>query len=261
MGNEVTGLGGSNGSTRPQATRRMASSGGFRDSSHFGVDGRIELSTSFYVSAAVVVAVALVIRWRGRKLLRALIHPLAERGRLSFFEAYPIGPEDTVFLGDSITAGGQWEEIAPGTRIRNRGIGGDQTDDLLKRLEHITKGRPRKLFVLIGTNDLASGVPQDEIVRNLESILDHVRDESPETRVHLHELFPRKAAYRERILSLNAEIARLAEARGLDLIPVFSRFADQGGAIRPELSYDNLHLSGLGYQEWQSALAEHLHDS
>ena len=52
------------------ATARMASSGSSRNSSHFGLGGRIELSTSFYLSAAAVVAVALVIRWRGRKLLR-----------------------------------------------------------------------------------------------------------------------------------------------------------------------------------------------
>ena len=220
----------------------------------------IELSTSFYVTSALVVATALVIRWRGMKLLRALIHPLVERGRLSFFAAYPIGPDDIVLLGDSITAGGQWEEIARGARIRNRGIGGDQTHDLLKRLEQITKGHPRKLFILIGTNDVANGVSQDEIVRNLESILDRVRDESPDTRVHLQELLPRKAAYRERILSLNAEIARLADERGIALIRVFSRFADDRGAIRPELTYDNLHLSGLGYQEWERALAEHLAD-
>ena len=54
------------------------------------------------------------------------------------------------------------------------------------------------------------------------------------------------------------EISRLAAERGLALVPVFSRFADERGAIRGELSYDNLHLSGRGYREWQSALAEHL---
>ena len=87
-----------------------------------------------------------------------------------------------------------------------------------------------------------------------------MRDESPGTRVHLHEVLPRKATYRERILSLNAEIARLAGERGLALVRVFSRFADERGAIRPELTYDNLHLSGSGYEEWQRALVEHLGD-
>lgn len=218
------------------------------------------MSTSFYVTAAIVAAVALAFRWRGMKLLRAVVHPLVSRGRLSFFDAYPVGPDDIVLFGDSITAGGQWDEIAPGTRIRNRGIGGDRSDDLLKRLDPITKGCPHKLLIAIGTNDLSSGMSENAIVANLESILDRVRGESPETQVHLHELFPRKAAFQKRILSLNAEIARLAEERGLPFVRVFSRFADDKGAIRSELSYDNLHLSGLGYQEWQSALAEHLRE-
>ena len=60
---------------------------------------------------------------------------------------------------------------------------------------------------------------------------------------------PRKAAFQTRILWLTAEIARLSEERALPSVRVFSRFLDDKGAIRSELSYDNLHLSGLGYQE------------
>ena len=182
-----------------------------------------------------------------------------EHGRLSFFDAYPLSPEDVVLLGDSIVAGGEWAEIAPGARIRNRGIGGDQSGDLLKRLGPIAKGRPCKLFVLIGTNDLGAGVAPDRILHNLESIVDRVRDATPQTRVYLHELFPRDATYAKRIRSLNTEIRRIAEARSLPVVRVFDRFADETGAVRPDLTYDDLHLSGQGYRHWYTLLEPHLH--
>ena len=215
------------------------------------------MSTALYVVAALLVA-ATLLRWRGPWLLRALFHPRIERERISFFAAYPIGPDDVVLLGDSITAGGEWEEIAPGARIRNRGIGGDRTDNLLTRLEHIVKGRPRKLFVQIGINDLGTGVASDRILQNLESIVDRVRDATPETRVYLHELFPTKPRRAKRIRALNAEIGRLAETRSLPIVRVFDHFADDRGAIRRELTYDNLHLTGAGYREWYALLEPHL---
>ena len=217
------------------------------------------MSTALYGIAVLIVAV-LLSRWRGGRLLRALIHPLVERPRLSFFDAYPIGPEDVVLLGDSIAAGGEWAEIAPDARIRNRGIAADTSDDLLKRLEPIVKGRPHKVFVVIGTNDLGMGVAPKRIVRNLESIVDRLRDATPETQVYLHELFPRKAGYAKRTRALNAEIRRVAQVRSLPIVRIFDRFADDRGAIRHELTYDDLHLSGRGYQEWYAQLEPHLHE-
>ena len=217
------------------------------------------VSTLLYVIAALVVVV-LLLRWRGPKLLRALFHPLTERGRLSFFDAYPIAPEDVVLFGDSISAGGQWEEIAPHVRIKNRGIGGDLSDDLLKRLEPIAEGLPAKVFVQIGTNDLGIGVPSERIIANLESIVDRFREAAPETRIYLHELFPTKPRRADRIRALNAEIGHFAETRSLPIVQVFDHFADERGAIRDEFTYDNLHLTGVGYQEWYTLLQPHLQE-
>lgn len=215
------------------------------------------MSTVLYVIAALVVVVPLA-RWRGSKLLRALFHRLTERGRLSFFDAFPIVPGDVVLFGDSISAGGNWDEIAPDARIKNRGIGGDISDNLLHRLDPIAEGQPSKVFVQIGTNDLGIGIAPERILANLESIVDRFRDLAPETQVCLHELFPTKPRRAERIRALNAEIGRLAERRSLPLVRVFDHFADDRGGIRVECSYDNLHLTGVGYQEWYTLLEPHL---
>ena len=64
-----------------------------------------------------------------------------------------------------------WWPTAPGpdfySAIHTRGIGGDTTSGLLRRLDEITEDRPRKVFLLIGANDLAAAVPPARILRHL----------------------------------------------------------------------------------------------
>lgn len=53
--------------------------------------------------------------------------------------------------------------------IHNRGIGGDTTDGVLRRMaESIWDLQPNKVFLLIGTNDLADeSVGSDDIANNI----------------------------------------------------------------------------------------------
>jgi hypothetical protein len=44
---------------------------------------------------------------------------------VSFYEDYPVGTGDVVFLGDSITVDGQWSETLPGVAVKDWGISGD----------------------------------------------------------------------------------------------------------------------------------------
>jgi len=65
--------------------------------------------------------------------------------RVSFFAAHPLQPGDIAFLGDSLTAGGNWDELFPGLPIRNRGINADTTVGALQRLDGITRGQPKAI--------------------------------------------------------------------------------------------------------------------
>ena len=57
--------------------------------------------------------------------------------RADFFRRYPVNKGDIVFVGDSITDGGCWEELFPGVPLKNRGINADDTPGVLKRLDEI----------------------------------------------------------------------------------------------------------------------------
>ena len=173
---------------------------------------------------------------------------------VSQFKLLPVQPGDIVFLGDSITEGGSWHELFPGLPVRNRGIGGDTTTGVLARLHQVTDGKPSKIFLLIGTNDLAMGADVADIVSNVESIVETIQASSPETQVFVQSVLPRDADYRKDIEAINAGIQRAIGGKAV-WVDLYALLLDaRDGSIRDDLSNDELHLMGEGYRIWRDAI-------
>jgi lysophospholipase L1-like esterase len=188
---------------------------------------------------------------------RAFVEPLYER-KVSQFDLLQIKHGGVVFLGDSITEGGAWNELFPEASTRNRGIGWDSTAGVLRRLHQVTDARPSKVFLLIGTNDLLYGVEPDVIVKNTLAIVAQIRESSPETVVYVQSILPREASYRASIESVNRSIqsAIKSTAEWVDLYPAF--IDEQDGSIADRFSNDELHLTGEGYALWSSLIGEYV---
>src|SRR6478735_10221234 len=92
------------------------------------------------------------------------------QGRMELFNSLTPPKNATVFLGNSITERGAWGELLSGQPIMNRGIGGDNTFGVLARLEGVAKAKPKKIFLLIGINDLSRGLPKGVILNNYNRI-------------------------------------------------------------------------------------------
>lgn len=180
--------------------------------------------------------------------------------RVSFFEGHPIQPGDIVFLGDSLTAGGNWDEIFPQYCIKNRGINADLTTGVLKRLDCITKGQPAAVFILIGTNDLPwyEHRHDEMILGTYHEIVKKIKTDSPGTRVYVESLLPRAHSYAKRIRELNPKLKKMALGLGAEFIDLYPNFADEKGDLRADLNNDHLHLLAPGYALWADALRPYL---
>lgn len=75
------------------------------------------------------------------------------------------------FLGDSHVEFGQWSELL-GRPVCNRGIRGEITQELGKRLNHVTGDT---CYILIGINDILNHIPIDKITANYASILNTLK--------------------------------------------------------------------------------------
>lgn len=190
--------------------------------------------------------------------------------RATLFEAQPLCPGDIVFLGDSITNGGEWSELFGNPAVKNRGISGDISQGVCDRLDAVVSGRPAKIFLMIGVNDLSRNIPEDTIVANIGKIIDKVRCCSPETKFYLQSILPVNedmglfaghTARRGDIAPLNERLAALAADRGAQYIDLFSAFTDgESDKLNPAVTNDGLHLLGGGYLLWRDIVEPYVNE-
>ena len=188
--------------------------------------------------------------------------------RATLFEVLPTSKSDIIFLGNSITNGGEWVELLRNPHAKNRGISGDTTQGVLDRLSTITNGKPSKIFLLIGTNDLSRGKSVDEVAKNVEKIVERVKRESPATKLYVQSVFPVNPKFnkflghmnrQKDIAVLNAKIKAIAARHGVTYIDVYkSLVIPSTDVMNPEYTNDGLHLLGKGYLKWVEVLKPYL---
>lgn len=180
--------------------------------------------------------------------------------RVTHFRTLPKTKDDIIFLGNSITDGGEWNELFSDSRIKNRGISGDITAGVIHRLDEVTDRKPEKIFLLIGTNDLARGISPDSLVKNIMLIADYVHQQSPATQLFVQSLLPVNAIYKKfathtnksaEINQVNAALLQKTEGHHYLYINIHDAFCDAEGKMNTRLTNDGLHLKGQGYLLWK----------
>ncbi len=66
--------------------------------------------------------------------------------RVSLFEKLAVTNEDILFVGNSITNGGEWAELFHNLKVKNRGISGDICMGVYDRLLPLLKGGRQRYF-------------------------------------------------------------------------------------------------------------------
>lgn len=180
--------------------------------------------------------------------------------RVALFKLLPTTGKDVVFVGNSITDGGEWAELFDDTKIKNRGISGDITAGVLHRLPNLVAGKPAKLFLMIGTNDLARGVSADSVVKNIILAIEYVQRYSPSTKVFVQSILPVTDAFKKfsghtskaaLIRQVNEQLAVKANTNGYTYIDVYTPFLGEDGKMDQRYTNDGLHLLGEGYLLWK----------
>jgi Zn-dependent M28 family amino/carboxypeptidase/lysophospholipase L1-like esterase len=185
----------------------------------------------------------------------------------TLFEKLPDTAHEIIFLGDSITDGGNWIEMFQNLRIKNRGISGDITDGVLERLAEVTSSKPDKVFLMIGINDLAAGKSEEYVVNNISRIVKKILNTSASTKIYLQSLlpvnrdlgmFPKYTDKTQAVLSINARLKKVAEKYGAVYIDLYSPFTNGGDKLNPKYTNDGLHLTGDGYILWKSLIKKYV---
>ncbi|RYY13289.1 MAG: beta-N-acetylhexosaminidase, partial [Chitinophagaceae bacterium] len=189
--------------------------------------------------------------------------------RVSQFRSLPSVQGQIVFLGNSLTDGAEWSEMFDDGRILNRGISGDVSAGLINRADEVVLRKPKKIFLLIGTNDLARGMTPDSLVKNLLWLADYIKQESPSTQLFVQSImpvnkvfkkFPQHMASVANIQLVNGLLSQSATKHDYLFLNLDSVFCNTNGELNTAYTNDGLHLNGLGYNAWKHHLFPYVYD-
>lgn len=168
-----------------------------------------------------------------------------------------LGRVRLAFVGHSIMQGWDpvtWALFWGGLSPLNLGLWGDTTSGALWRLG---AGRwpaslhPDVAVVLIGTNDANWGSRAEDTALGVAEVVRLLRARSPSTKVLLLGLLPRgrDASAPERAVNaaVNALVRGCADGRGVSFLDPGAALAGPDGRIPPEVLFDGLHPTMVGY--------------
>jgi lysophospholipase L1-like esterase len=168
-------------------------------------------------------------------------------------------PGGIVFVGDSLTQRYPLSEFYSGLPVYNRGIDGDTTLGLMKRLDlSIFDLKPKILVLQIGTNDLQVGnLSKETTVQNLKEIIKTVLNRQPDLKIIIISLFPVNETGEKLVEKLvvgprkNQDIQwmndQIKNTSNVHFVDVYQSLLNQDGQLDMRFSKEGLHLSLAGY--------------
>lgn len=191
----------------------------------------------------------------------------------------------TVFLGDSLTEYAVWQDVfgkkelinsvelntkslnpilsdsSTGIDTANLGVACDTTQKLLLRLEEAYKHKPKKIFLLIGINDITLGFDLAGLAERHRQIIHTIRTESPNTILYVESIFPvgkdirehfesMPVTFKDDIIKANQTLQKISEEENAHFLNPYEVMNDGRGYLRKEYTVDETHLTELGYSVW-----------
>ena len=191
--------------------------------------------------------------------------------RYDSFKVLETNNESIVFIGTSITDMHCWPEAFVTSNgdylpIVNRGNSGTYSTEQSDNLESYINGKPKKVFMMIGTNDIATrglNFTGEQVLTYIKSMVERIQKRSPETRIYLYCILKSDYGYRVESTWLHANelIKKYVEKTNSDrlkYVDIYDELAcvADGG----EWSYDKLHLTAAAYEIWCKSICKHLQE-
>jgi lysophospholipase L1-like esterase len=174
---------------------------------------------------------------------------------------------DIVFLGDSLTESFDLHKHFERNDLRNRGMSGDITDQVIYRLEEITNAKPAKVFLMIGINDVYQGYEVNHIVSNIGIILGRFIDHCPGTKLYVQSILPINTAklfadkaVNTTIYQINLRLKEICDRQKITFIDIHPDFLNNKGEMTEAYTYDGVHLSEEGYILWSDLIQNYLNE-
>lgn len=183
---------------------------------------------------------------------------------------------ELLMVGDSIT--NNFDKKGPGEPVwkkyftplnaLNLGFGGDRTNHVLWRLEHLPKIKPAPLAasLMIGTNNICWGSDKPkQAAEGIQKITRKLNAMYPKMKILVLGVFPRREQldhpHRKQIIELNSYLPDLLkDIPNVSFMDIGSEFLDEKGFLSREMMPDTTHPSEKGHEIWAQAITPKLRE-
>ncbi len=181
---------------------------------------------------------------------------------------------ELLMVGDSITnnfdKGGPgepvWEKHFAPLNALNLGFGGDRTNHVLWRLDHLPplKTAPKAASLMIGTNNICWGSDKPkQAAEGVQAITRKLNAMYPEMEILVLGVFPRRGnldhPHRKQIIELNSYLPDLLkDIPHVTFLDIGPKFLDDKGYLSKEMMPDTTHPSEKGHEIWAEAIVPKL---
>ncbi|MDP2500028.1 SGNH/GDSL hydrolase family protein [Vibrio splendidus] len=161
---------------------------------------------------------------------------------------------DLVMFGDSITEWAPWADIFRDVSMVNRGLAGDTTTGMLRRIDTTLNVKPKLVCFMAGVNDLAQGYDVEYIYQNYIDMLKVWQENDIRILVQSTLYVGSKLqGLNPSVELLNSKISEYCSQQGIAFLDVNSVLSPNQ-LLSNEYSCDDLHLNAKAYQVWVEVL-------
>ena len=185
--------------------------------------------------------------------------------RYDAFKVLPVNAEHIVFVGNSITNMHEWWEAFGDHNVVNRGVSGAITDEALANIEAIAAGKPKKVFLMLGTNDLGTAgiCTPEHVLQNATLMVERLQAVTPATEIYIQSLLPSGhlgsggTRTMEALKATNKALEALCTEKNITYIDLWDELLDVATNANG-FSYDKLHLTANAYKVWCDKIAPYV---
>ncbi|MCX7798538.1 MAG: GDSL-type esterase/lipase family protein [Melioribacter sp.] len=182
--------------------------------------------------------------------------------QLEMFDIYKTKQADIVMLGNSITAGTNWSELLGRNNIVTRAIPGDILPGFYARIDYVIRLKPKIVFIMGGLNDIFNWTPVEEIYYNYLKIISTLQSKGIipviQSTTYAAKDYGKNSGGTPEIISgrnrevdkLNKLLSEYAKKNNIDYVDINSKLSTQDKFLRPDLTWDGIHLKAEAYKIW-----------
>ena len=161
---------------------------------------------------------------------------------------------DVVLFGDSITEWGPWQDVFTQIPHVNRGIAGDTTFGMLRRIETTLTVKPKLISIMAGINDLSQGFSVDSVFDNYITMLTYWQKNGCPVLVQSTLYCGNRLAHlNPKVTELNTRLESYCQQHNIIYLNV-NKILSPNGFLSNDFTCDDLHLNADAYSAWIKVL-------